>query len=160
MSALENLFKPLIELHSHIFGKLEIITDQDLIHSPYYKSHWSKPKSRSESNCFSIVFLIFNFWSHIDRRKNRHKGHICYIILYNTYIRLWVILTSHGNEVNSIHQISEYYPPFQSRKKILIDCHCVSDVKQRIKILRLWNKTTNSVKTQQNIVKANLWRQN
>lgn len=32
-------------------------------------------------------------------------------------------------------------------------------MKQRIKILRLWNITENSVKTQQNIVKANLWRE-
>lgn len=42
---------------------------------------------------------------------------------------------------------------------ILTECPCASDMKQRIKILRLWNKTENSVKTQQNIVKANLWRQ-
>ena len=31
---------------------------------------------------------------------------------------------------------------------ILTECPCASDIKQRIKILRLWNKTENSVKTQ------------
>lgn len=44
-------------------------------------------------------------------------------------------------------------------RKILVEFHCAFDAKQRIKVLRLWDETTNSVKTQQNIVKANLCRQ-
>lgn len=68
-----------------------------------------------------------------------------------------VTFISYGNEI--INQISENFSPFQKQEKVSIEFHCASGVKQRIKILRLWDKTTNSVKTQQNIVKANLWRQ-
>lgn len=65
-------------------------------------------------------------------------------------------LPSHGSE--TINQISRGLLSIPKARKVLIEFHYASDVKQRIKILSLWDKTTNSVKTQQNIVKANLWR--
>ena len=36
-----------------------------------------------------------------------------------------------------------HFFPFQKQEKVLIEFYCASGVKQRIKILRLWDKTTN-----------------